>query len=84
MSQHKSIFEDIAPVRFEGTGSDNPLAFRYYEKDRIVLGTRMEDQLRIAACYWHNFCWTGLDPFGGQTFLRPWFEGGAPLALAEH
>jgi len=78
-----TIFDDIAPVRFEGKDSDNPLAFRFYEKDRMVLGKRMEDQLRIAACYWHNFCWTGLDPFGGQTFMRPWFESGAPLALAE-
>jgi xylose isomerase len=78
-----TIFDDIAPVRFEGPASDNPLAFRFYEKDRMVLGKRMEDQLRIAACYWHNFCWNGLDPFGGQTFLRPWFEGAAPLALAE-
>ncbi|CAN7369899.1 xylose isomerase [Massilia sp. LjRoot122] len=85
MPQHdtKSIFADIAPVGFEGTASDNPLAFRYYDKDRIVLGKRMEDQLRIAACYWHNFCWTGLDPFGGQTFMRPWFEGGTPLEMAE-
>ncbi|MGV7206320.1 xylose isomerase [Oxalobacteraceae bacterium A2-2] len=82
--EFKSIFDGIAPVRYEGEDSDNPLAFRYYDRDRIVLGRRMEDQLRVAACYWHNFCWTGLDPFGGQTFQRPWFEGGAPLALAEH
>ena len=81
--QASTIFDDIAPVRFEGVDSDNPLAFRFYEKDRMVLGKRMEDQLRIAACYWHNFCWTGLDPFGGQTFMRPWFEGCAPLELAE-
>jgi len=83
MQQQPTIFDDIAPVGFEGVDSDNPLAFRFYEKDRMVLGKRMEDQLRVAACYWHNFCWTGLDPFGGQTFQRPWFEGGAPLALAE-
>lgn len=81
--QASTIFDDIAPVRFEGKDSDNPLSFRFYEKGRMVLGKRMEEQLRIAACYWHNFCWNGLDPFGGQTFLRPWFEGGAPLALAE-
>jgi xylose isomerase len=78
-----TIFDEIQPVRFEGPDSDNPLAFRYYEADRLVLGKRMEDQLRIAACYWHNFCWTGLDPFGGQTFMRPWFDGGTPLQLAE-
>ena len=78
-----TIFDDIAAARFEGKDSDNLLAFRYYEPGRIVLGKPMQEQLRIAACYWHNFCWTGLDPFGGQTFMRPWFEGGAPLELAE-
>jgi xylose isomerase len=78
-----TIFDDIEKVRFEGLESSNPLAYRWYDKDRLVLGKRMEEHLRIAACYWHNFCWTGLDPFGGQTFMRPWFEAGAPLALAE-
>ena len=78
-----SYFEHIAPVRYEGPAADNPLAFRWYDKDRIVLGKRMEDHLRFAICYWHNFVWTGLDPFGGATFERPWFEGGSPMALAE-
>ena len=50
----------------------DPLAFRWYDPDRIVLGKRMEDQLRFAVCYWHRFCWPGGDPFGGETFLRPW------------
>jgi xylose isomerase len=75
-------FEPIAPVRYQGPDSDDALAFRWYDKDRVVLGKRMEDHLRFAVCYWHTFCWTGLDPFGGQTFQRPWFEGGAPLELA--
>jgi len=77
-----SYFHDIAPVRFQGQGSDDPLSYRYYDKDRMVLGRRMEDHLRFAVCYWHTFCWTGLDPFGGQTFDRPWFQGGSPMELA--
>ena len=52
------------PINFEGPKSDNPLAFRYYDKDRIVLGKRMEDHLRFAVCYWHSFAWTGIDIFG--------------------
>ncbi len=66
-------FGDIEPVSYEGADSTNPLAFRYYNPDEIVMGKRMEDHLRFAVCYWHNFVWPGLDPFGGQTFDRPWF-----------
>jgi xylose isomerase len=78
----KRYFEHIAPIAYRGTDSREPLAFRHYDKDRLVLGKRMEDHLRFAVCYWHNFCWTGLDPFGQGTFLRPWFEGGSPMELA--
>ncbi|GHA70527.1 xylose isomerase [Formosimonas limnophila] len=76
-------FKDIAPIQFEGLNSENPLAFRYYNADQVVLGKTMKEHLRFAACYWHTFCWNGLDPFGGGTFERPWFAGGTPLQLAE-
>ncbi len=78
-----SYFHHIAPIRYEGADSPNDLAFKHYDKDRIVLGQRMEDHLRFATCYWHNFVWTGLDPFGGATFERPWFQGGSPMELAK-
>ncbi|MFL6624992.1 MAG: xylose isomerase [Vitreoscilla sp.] len=77
-----SYFKDIAPIEYRGPDSDDALAFRHYDKDRLVLGKRMEDHLRFAVCYWHTFCWNGLDPFGGGTFQRPWFEGGSPMELA--
>ncbi|MFN3302307.1 MAG: xylose isomerase [Roseateles sp.] len=77
-----SYFEHIPRIRYEGADSPNELAFKHYDKDRLVLGKRMEDHLRFAACYWHNFVWTGLDPFGGATFERPWFQGGSPMELA--
>ena len=77
-----SYFKDIAPIQYRGPDSDDALAFRHYDKDRLVLGKRMEDHLRFAACYWHTFCWNGLDPFGTGTFQRPWFEGGSPMELA--
>ncbi|HCQ67558.1 MAG TPA: xylose isomerase [Rhodobacteraceae bacterium] len=60
-------------IPFEGPDSTNPLAFRHYDPDEIVLGKRMEDQLRFAVAYWHSFAWEGLDPFGGPTFDRPWY-----------
>ncbi len=67
------FFGDLSPVRYEGPESGNPLAFRHYNPDEKVLGKRLEDHLRFAVCYWHNFVWPGGDPFGGQTFERPWF-----------
>jgi xylose isomerase len=75
------FFGDIAPIRFEGPQSTNPLAYRYYDRDRLVLGKRMEDHLRAAVAYWHSFANDGSDPFGGPTFLRPWF--GADMAKAK-
>lgn len=68
-------FNDIPVIRFEGTETDNELAYRYYDKDRVVLGKRMEDHLRFAACFWHTFCWPGSDVFGAGTFDRPWHRG---------
>ncbi|MCT7666800.1 xylose isomerase [Shinella kummerowiae] len=68
------FFGDIAKIKYEGPDSTNPLAFRHYNPDEIVAGKRMEDHLRFAVAYWHTFVWPGGDPFGGQTFERPWFE----------
>jgi xylose isomerase len=70
------------PIRYEGPDSANPLAFRWYQADRVVLGKTMEEHLRFAVCYWHSFCWPGSDPFGGTTFERPWMEAGDPMAMA--
>lgn len=67
------FFGDIGKIEFEGPESTNPLAFRHYNPNEVVSGKRMEDHLRFAVCYWHNFTWPGGDPFGGQTFDRPWF-----------
>ncbi|MEP1206477.1 MAG: xylose isomerase [Rhizobiaceae bacterium] len=68
------FFGDVTTIPFEGADSTNPLAFRYYDPNEMVMGKRMEDHLRFAVCYWHNFCWPGSDPFGGLTFERPWWE----------
>lgn len=67
------FFDGIAPIGFEGTESTNPMAFRHYNPDEMVMGKRMEDHLRFAVAYWHSFAWEGGDPFGGQTFERPWY-----------
>ncbi|WP_035053845.1 xylose isomerase [Andreprevotia chitinilytica] len=77
-----SYFESIAPIRFEGTETTNPLAFRHYNADQLILGKRMDEHLRIAACYWHTFVWPGSDVFGVGTFNRAWHQGGDALELA--
>ena len=69
-------------IRFEGQGSKNPLAFRWYDPNKKVLGKKLEDHLRMAVCYWHTFCWGGGDPFGGSTLIRPWFDTGDPMGEA--
>jgi len=74
------FFGDIERIAFEGADSTNPLAFRHYDRDEVVLGKRMEDHLRFATAYWHSLCWEGLDPFGGRTFDRPWFGNTMELA----
>ena len=79
----KPFFPDIEKIRYEGPESDAPLAFRWYDPERKVLGKSMAEQLRFAACYWHTFCWQGNDAFGGQTLMRPWFETGDALQQAE-
>jgi xylose isomerase len=66
--------EVTGPIPFGGLDSTNPLAFRVYQPDRLVLGKRMEDHLRIAACLWHSFNWPGSDVFGVGTFDRPWLD----------
>lgn len=66
------FYEGIGPISYQGPETDNPLAYRYYDADRLVLGKRMEDHLRPSTCYWHTFCWDGFDVFGAGTFNRSW------------
>ncbi|WP_424992586.1 xylose isomerase [Oceaniradius stylonematis] len=74
------FFKGIEPIRYEGPDSANPLAYRHYNADEVVMGKRLEDHLRFAVAWWHSFAWPGGDPFGGQTFERPWFGDTMELA----
>ena len=78
-----SLFSDIAPIRFEGPDTANEYAFRVYDKDREVLGKRMEEWLRCAVCYWHSFNWPGQDIFGTGTLPRPWLGASITQAMAD-
>lgn len=76
------IFSGIEPIRYQGPEASSPLAFRYYDKDKLVRGKRMADHLRMAVCYWHTLSWNGFDVFGAGTFNRPWHREGDPLEVA--
>ncbi len=67
------FFKGIDKAVYEGPDSTNPMAFHHYNPSEMVMGKRMDEHLRFAAAYWHSFAWPGGDPFGGETFQRPWF-----------
>jgi xylose isomerase len=69
------FFSEVpGPIPFKGVESADPLSYKVYQPDRVVLGKRMEDHLRIAVCLWHSFNWPGSDVFGVGTFDRPWLD----------
>ena len=68
----KEFFKGIEKVKFEGQGSDNPLAYRWYDESKVVAGKPMKEWLRFAVAYWHSFVGNGADPFGEPTLIYPW------------
>jgi len=71
---NKEFFKNISQIKFEGQGTDNPLAFRWYDENKEVAGKKLKDHLRFACAYWHSFCGSGADPFGEPTHLFSWNE----------
>ena len=80
---NKEYFKGIGQIKYEGLGSDNPLAFRWYDENKIVAGKPMKEHLRFACAYWHSFCGSGADPFGEPTHLFPWSEKTDPVERAK-
>ena len=68
------FFADCPNVTYQGLEADTEFAFRHYNPDEMVMGKALKDHMRFAVAYWHSFAWPGGDPFGGQTFERPWFR----------
>ena len=60
---NREYFKGIGTIQFEGKESDNPMAFKYYNPDKIVAGKTMREHFKFAIAYWHTFCGTGADPF---------------------
>jgi len=78
-----SFFPQIGKIQFEGKESDNPLAFRYYDPNRIIAGKSMKEHFKFAIAYWHSFCGTGGDPFGPGTIKHPWDVSADPIQRAK-
>jgi xylose isomerase len=79
----REYFPEIRQIQFEGPDSDNPLAFKWYDPDRMVGGKKLADRARFAVCYWHTFCNTGGDPFGPGTKIFPWNASADPVQRAK-
>ncbi|SMO72220.1 xylose isomerase [Solitalea koreensis] len=71
---NKKYFKGIDQIKYEGASSDNPLAYRWYDENKVVAGKTMKEHLRFAVAYWHSFCGNGADPFGEATHVFPWNE----------
>ena len=76
-------FKGISEIKYEGLQSDNPLAFRWYDENKVIAGKTMKDHLRFSCAYWHSFCGTGADPFGGATHIFPWDAKGDAVERAK-
>ena len=80
----KEFFPGIGQIQFEGRESKNPLAFHYYDADKVVMGKTLKDHLRFAMAYWHTLCAEGGDQFGGGTKSFPWNDGTDAITRAKY
>ena len=79
----ESMFSKFGKIGYEGPDSKNPLAFRWYDENRVVAGKTMKEYLRFAIAYWHSFCADGSDQFGGGTHRFPWDGIADPVEQAK-
>ena len=76
-------FPEVEKVLYEGKKTDNPLAFRYYDPQRVIGEKTMEEHLRFSVAYWHTFVAGGVDMFGSASAVRPWDNLTDPMAIAK-
>jgi len=81
---NKEFFPGIGKIKFEGKDSKNPMAFRYYDENKVVGGKTMKEQFRFAMAYWHTLCGTGGDPFGPGTKDFPWAVGNDAISIGKN
>jgi len=79
----KEYFPGIGKIKFEGKESKNPMAYRYYDAEKVILGKPMKEWLKFAMAWWHTLCAEGGDQFGGSSKKFPWNEGADALTIAK-
>ena len=79
----KTYFPTVEKIKFEGKESKNPLAFRYYDAEKMVYGKKMKDWFKFSMAWWHTLCAEGSDPFGPGTKTFPWTAGDSALEVAK-
>ena len=79
----KVFFPGIEKIQFEGKESKNPMAFRYYDANKVVLGKTMAEWLKFSMAWWHTLCAEGADQFGGGTKTFPWNGAACPIEAAK-
>ena len=79
----KVYFPSVEKIKFEGKESKNPLAFRYYDAEKVVYGKTMKEWFKFSMAWWHTLCADGGDPFGGQTQKHPWVGAADALQAAK-
>ena len=84
MEIKKEYFPGIGKIKFEGVESKDPLAFRYYDAEKVVHGRKMKDWFKFSMAYWHTLCAESADPFGEETKSFEWNKGQDALVRAKN
>ncbi len=79
-----AYFPNVEKIKFEGKDSKNPMAFHYYDAEKVIMGKKMKDWLRFAMAWWHTLCAEGSDQFGPGTKTFPWNTGANALEKAKN
>ena len=79
----KEYFPTVPHIKFEGKNSKNPMAYRYYDAEKVVMGKKMKDWLKFSMAWWHTLCAEGGDQFGGGTKTFPWNQGADDMTIAK-
>jgi len=79
----KVYFPSVGKIKFEGKESRNPLAFRFYDAEKVVSGRKMKDWFKFSMAYWHTLCGDSADPFGGPTKIFPWNGASSAVEAAK-
>jgi len=79
----KEFYKGVNKIKYEGKNSENPLAYKYYDSEKVIAGKKMKDHFKFSVAYWHSFCGLGSDPFGPGTQDFKWNKSKDPIQRAK-